>query len=145
MACGQRPLHCIVVSVLITAFSYYWSEKLIVGDAEVGSNLLYPSSRYNQDSVRINQNLPLINPLYIMLEGEKRPLPHAAAVPGGSEKILLLHDEKIRGSGLSEFDITHHGHAPEAPRGRSQMDGHGGGPGFGQCLSHRPAAVRRSR
>ena len=37
----------------------------------MGSNLLYPSSRYNQDSVRINQNLPLINPLYVVLEGEK--------------------------------------------------------------------------
>ena len=58
--------------LLITVFSFYWSEKLIVGDAQVGSNLLYPNSRYNQDSVRINQNLPLINPLYIMLEGEKQ-------------------------------------------------------------------------
>jgi hypothetical protein len=60
------------VVVMITVFSFYWSEKLIVGDAQVGSNLLYPSSRYNQDSVRINQNLPLINPLYIMLEGDKQ-------------------------------------------------------------------------
>ncbi len=69
---GKGRYIVIVVSVLITVFSYYWSEKLIVGDAEVGSNLLYPSSRYNQDSVRINQNLPLINPLYIMVEGEKQ-------------------------------------------------------------------------
>ena len=46
-------------------------ETIIIGDAQVGSNLLYPSSRYNQDSVRINQNLPLINPLYVVLEGEK--------------------------------------------------------------------------
>ena len=57
--------------LVITGFSYYWSEQLIVGDAEVGSNLFYPSSRYNQDSVRINQMLPLINPLYIILEGDK--------------------------------------------------------------------------
>jgi len=69
---GKGRYIVIVISVLITCFSYYWSEQLIVGDAEVGSNLLYPSSRYNQDSVRINQNLPLINPLYIMLEGEKQ-------------------------------------------------------------------------
>lgn len=57
--------------IIITVGSYLWAEKLIVGDAQVGSNLLYPSSRYNQDSVRINQNMPLINPLYIVLEGEK--------------------------------------------------------------------------
>ena len=140
---GKGRYIVIVVSVLITAFSYYWSEQLIVGDAEVGSNLLYPSSRYNQDSVRINQNLPLINPLYIMLEGEKqRSLTQPQSLVD-VEKFFLLHDEKFRGSGLSESDITHHGHAPEAPRGRSQMDGHGRGPDFGQCLSHRPAAVRR--
>ena len=59
------------VAVILTAYCFYYSEQLIVGDAQVGSNLLYPSSRYNQDSVRINQNLPLINPLYVVLEGEK--------------------------------------------------------------------------
>jgi len=55
---------------LILGVSYYGSEQLIVGDAQVGSNLLYSSSLYNQDSVRINKVFPLINPLYIVLEGE---------------------------------------------------------------------------
>jgi len=55
----------------VMAVSYYYADAIIIGDAQVGSNLLYPSSRYNQDSVRINQNLPLINPLYVVLEGEK--------------------------------------------------------------------------
>jgi predicted RND superfamily exporter protein len=54
----------------MTVFCYYWSTKLIVGDAEVGSNLLYPSSRYNQDSARINQTHPLINPLSIIVYGK---------------------------------------------------------------------------
>jgi hypothetical protein len=69
---GKGRYVVMVIAIIVTCFSIYWSEKLIVGDAQVGSNLLYPSSRYNQDSVRINQNLPLINPLYIMLEGEKQ-------------------------------------------------------------------------
>jgi hypothetical protein len=43
-----------------------------VGDAEVGSNYLYPSSRYNQDSEIINKTHPLINPLYIIVSGEQR-------------------------------------------------------------------------
>jgi len=59
-----------VVVLIILGFSYSWSERLIVGDAQVGSNLLYPSSRYNQDSERINQTHPLINPLYIIVYGE---------------------------------------------------------------------------
>jgi len=62
----------IVVVLIILGFSYYWSEQLIIGDAQVGSNLLYPDSTYNQDSVRINKNLPLINPLFIVVEGEKQ-------------------------------------------------------------------------
>jgi len=55
---------------VILGFSYYWERNLIVGDAQVGSNLLYPSSRYNQDSMRLNKNFPLINPLFVVLEGK---------------------------------------------------------------------------
>ncbi len=62
----------IVLVLVILGFSYYWSERLIVGDAEVGSNYLYPSSRYNRDSLQINKTHPLINPLYIVLWGEER-------------------------------------------------------------------------
>lgn len=68
---GRGRYYVLIIVAITLVFSYIESEKLIVGDAQVGSNLLYPSSRYNQDSVRINKNLPLINPLYIVLEGEK--------------------------------------------------------------------------
>ncbi len=60
----------LVIVLIVLGFSYYWERHLIVGDAQVGSNLLYPSSRYNQDSMRINSDFPLINPLYIVLEGD---------------------------------------------------------------------------
>jgi len=62
----------LIIVLVILGFSYYWSEQLIVGDAEVGSNYLYPSSRYNRDSVRINQTHPIINPLYIIVAGDER-------------------------------------------------------------------------
>ncbi len=68
---GQGRWWVLGTVAVLTVYCWYYSERLIVGDAQVGSNLLYPSSRYNQDSVRINQNLPLINPLYVVLEGEK--------------------------------------------------------------------------
>jgi hypothetical protein len=69
----RRGRYTVVIGVLlILAFSYYWSERLIVGDAEVGSNLLYPTSRYNQDSERINRTHPLINPLYVIVAGKER-------------------------------------------------------------------------
>ena len=70
---SRRGRYTVMGAVLvILLFSYYWSEKLIVGAAEVGSNLLYLSSRYNQDSEQINKTHPLINPLYVVLSGEKR-------------------------------------------------------------------------
>ncbi len=68
---GRGRYWVLGVVFVICCFSFYWSEQLIVGDAQVGSNLLYPDARYNIDSVRINKNLPLINPLYIVVEGEK--------------------------------------------------------------------------
>jgi len=69
---GRGRFYVIIVVLFILAFSYYWSEKLIVGDAQVGSNFLWPNSRYNLDAEEINRNLPLINPLYIVAAGEKR-------------------------------------------------------------------------
>jgi len=78
---GRGRYWVIAVVIAVTGISYYYAETLIIGDAQVGSNLLYPGSRYNQDSVRINQNLPLINPLYIVLEGQKdRSLMNLAAL-----------------------------------------------------------------
>lgn len=68
---GRGRYYVLAIVGVILVFSYYWSEQLIVGDAQVGSNLLYPKERYNKDSVRINKNLPLINPLYVVLEGQK--------------------------------------------------------------------------
>lgn len=67
---GRGRYYVIIIIVFILAFSWYWSEKLIVGDAQVGSNLLWPNSRYNIDSVRINRNQPLINPMSIVVAGE---------------------------------------------------------------------------
>jgi len=93
---GRYFVICVVLVVL--GFSYYWSEKLIVGDAQVGSNLLYPDSRYNRDSTRINKNLPLINPLYIVLEGER-------------QKSLSNHQVMVDIKNFSDYMMEHSGAA----------------------------------
>jgi len=67
---GRYTVFAVVLVIL--GFSYYWSERIIIGDAHVGSNLLWPNSRYNLDAGEINRNLPLINPLYIVAAGEDR-------------------------------------------------------------------------
>jgi hypothetical protein len=97
---GKGKYVVIAASILITVFSFYWSERLIVGDVQVGSNLLYPSSRYNQDSVRINQNLPLINPLFIMLEGEKQ---RSLTVPQSLVDVKNFSYYMMKHSGAAGF------------------------------------------
>ncbi len=70
----------LIITVVIVGFSYFWAERIIVGDAQVGSNLLWPNSRYNRDSVEINRNLPLINPLFITVNGKTRGDLHGTKV-----------------------------------------------------------------
>jgi len=77
----------LVVTVVIVVFSYFWAERIIIGDAQVGSNLLWPSSRYNQDSVEINRNLPLINPLFITVNGKTRGDLHGEKVLSDIERF----------------------------------------------------------
>ena len=90
----------LVVVLIILGFSYYWSEQLIVGDAQVGSNLLYPESRYNQDSVRINTNLPLINPLFVIVEGEKQ---RSLTNPPVMVDVKNFSDYMMKNSGAAGF------------------------------------------
>jgi predicted RND superfamily exporter protein len=87
----------LIVTIIITGFSYYFAERLIIGDAAVGSNLLRPSSRYNQDSVAINQNLPLINPLFITVYGADRKALQSTQVIEDIEKFALYMDEHSGG------------------------------------------------
>ncbi len=95
--------------------SYYYSERIIIGDAQVGSNLLYPSSRYNQDSVRINQNLPLINPLYVVLEGEKVRSLTNLEVMQDMKNFTTLYDAQFRRCRRAEYHQPPYGHAAEIP------------------------------
>ena len=89
-----------IIILIILGFSYYWSEKLIIGDAQVGSNLLYPGSRYNQDSVRINQNLPLINPLFVVVKGDKQ---RSLTDPRVMEDVKNFSEHMMKHSGAAGF------------------------------------------
>ena len=67
---GRGRFYIIAITLILLPFCYYWSERLIVGDAQVGSNLLWPTSQYNRDADEINRNLPLISPMYIAVLGK---------------------------------------------------------------------------
>ena len=58
-------------SALLIVFGWIGAEQITVGSLQPGSSILWPSSRFNQDCGRIVSSMPLLNPLYIIVEGEK--------------------------------------------------------------------------
>ncbi len=57
-----------------------------------GSEVLWPFHRYNVDSFRITFAMPLLNPLYIVLDTGKSQGVAQAAVTREVAKFLPLHE-----------------------------------------------------
>jgi predicted RND superfamily exporter protein len=49
----------------------FFASQLQVGDFFPGSSILWPFHRYNKDAFRITTSIPLLNPLYIIVEGNE--------------------------------------------------------------------------
>ena len=58
----------VVMTIVITAVSLFYSLKIEVGDFEPGSSILWPNHRYNKDALRIAYSMPLLNPIYIIMK-----------------------------------------------------------------------------
>jgi len=59
-----------VATIVLTAVGWVYAEKIQIGDFFPGSSILWPFHRYNKDAFRITFSMPLLNPLYVILEGE---------------------------------------------------------------------------
>jgi len=73
---GKIPI--LVVVLLATIWGYFQQQKLPVGNVVPGSEILWPFHRYNVDAFRLIFNMPLLNPMYIVCEGDK---PYAQSNP----------------------------------------------------------------
>ncbi len=60
-----------VITAVIVVVGWDYAEKIEIGDFMPGSSILWPDHRYNKDAFRITFSMPLLNPLYVILEGEK--------------------------------------------------------------------------
>jgi len=60
----------LIFAVLLTGGSYL-ARNIQVGDAIPGSSLLWPWHRYNRDAFRIAFSMPVLSPLYVVMEGEE--------------------------------------------------------------------------
>ncbi|MBW1888621.1 MAG: hypothetical protein JRI52_09785, partial [Deltaproteobacteria bacterium] len=58
-------------SVILIIFGWMGAERITIGSLLPGSSILWPHQRFNQDALRIAKSMPLLNPLYIIVEGTK--------------------------------------------------------------------------
>jgi hypothetical protein len=67
---GRASLAVFAVVPVLMVAGYFGARNIQVGDAMPGSSLFWPWHRYNQDGLRIAFSMPILSPLYIVMEGE---------------------------------------------------------------------------
>ncbi len=60
-----------VITLIIVTVGWNYAARITVGDFFPGSSILWPFHRYNKDAFRITFSMPLLNPLYVILEGDE--------------------------------------------------------------------------
>jgi predicted RND superfamily exporter protein len=68
---GRGGLVVFAMVPVLIILGYVGARNIQVGDAMPGSSLLWPWHRYNQDGFRIAFCMPILSPLYVVMEGEK--------------------------------------------------------------------------
>ncbi|KAA0874954.1 efflux RND transporter permease subunit [Nitrincola tapanii] len=72
----------LLVAALLLAAGFYLSSKVVIGESEPGSPILYADHDYNQSSKAINDSFPGSEELYIVAEMD---------APGGIKRPEVLH------------------------------------------------------
>jgi predicted RND superfamily exporter protein len=91
---GRGSLVVFAMVPVLIIFGYLGARNIQVGDALPGSSLFWPWHRYNQDGFRITFSMPILSPLYIVMEGEEQSdLTSCPGKPRGvcGENLLELH------------------------------------------------------
>jgi predicted RND superfamily exporter protein len=68
---GNGKWAVVTANVILIAVGIQYASSLHVGDFFPGSSILWPWHRYNKDAMRITTSMPLLNPLYVVMEGEE--------------------------------------------------------------------------
>ncbi|MBW2553505.1 MAG: MMPL family transporter [Deltaproteobacteria bacterium] len=68
---GRGSLVVFAMVPLLIVLGYLGARNVQVGDAVPGSSLFWPWHRYNRDGFRIAFSMPILSPLYIIMEGEE--------------------------------------------------------------------------
>ena len=69
---GKGSVVVFVMVPILIILGYLGSRNIQVGDAVPGSSLFWPWHRLNRDGFRIAFSMPILSPLYVVMEGEKQ-------------------------------------------------------------------------
>ena len=64
--------YIIAANILLIVVGIGYARNIEVGDFYPGSSILWPDHRYNKDALRITYSMPLLNPLYVILQGKTK-------------------------------------------------------------------------
>ncbi|MCP4714218.1 MAG: MMPL family transporter, partial [Deltaproteobacteria bacterium] len=59
------------LTLIVVLVGWNYATRITVGDFFPGSSILWPFHRYNKDAFRITFSMPLLNPLYVIVEGDE--------------------------------------------------------------------------
>lgn len=59
------------IAIIITICAVLVSQRLVIGETRLGTPILWPDSKYNQDTAHLNEKFKGCNPLLIAIEGEQ--------------------------------------------------------------------------
>ncbi|MEI6126095.1 MAG: MMPL family transporter, partial [Pseudomonadota bacterium] len=62
--------YVVAATILLTSVGWVYAAQIQIGDFFPGSSILWPFHRYNKDAFRITFSMPLLNPLYVIIEGD---------------------------------------------------------------------------
>jgi uncharacterized protein len=68
---GWGKIPVLVVSTILLVWGSTHVNEITIGSALPGSEILWPWHRYNTDAFRITFAMPLLSPLYVVVEGDK--------------------------------------------------------------------------
>ncbi|MCX8044123.1 MAG: MMPL family transporter [Desulfobacterota bacterium] len=63
--------YVLCLTIVVVAIGWIYAQRIQVGDFMPGSSILWPFHRYNKDAFRITFSMPLLNPLYVIVEGDE--------------------------------------------------------------------------
>ena len=69
---GKQRVPILIVTLLLFAVGAFFAKDLVIGDVHPGTPMLWPDSKYNQDTARIGETFGNTEVMSVVVEGENK-------------------------------------------------------------------------